>query len=228
MLLFLVSPLWAQSTWQEEFARMPLPEKVSVLGQHNCVRVVLNSFRRNPAVQAVIFMPGATDELYFFHRVNVTLTNNAPNLLDAVSALTNQTYIRATLLPPFLVLHTDEDPLEPAIVVEDQHTADRIRKKRFEKHGVFDDRDWDFMQPILSFDLDTKMRPGLETHASNHFFRHSFAEFDLDGWDALRAVALAGKTGFTVTKKKVTFKGDDRYLAEPVTPPNFLKDDRGK
>lgn len=218
-------PLAAQTTWQEEFAKMPLVEKTPELNRHNCVKVMLNSFQRNPAVKTLIFMPGATDEFYFYRRAKATLTNSAPTLLDAIVALTNQTYIRATLLPPFLLLHTAEDPDEPIIVIQDQHTADRLHKKHFEKQGVFNDSDWDFMQPILSFDLDTKMFPGLNSHESHHFFRHSFAEFDLDGWDALRAVALAGKTEFTVQKKKVVFAGDPRVFA-PAVPPSadFLND----
>jgi hypothetical protein len=224
----LASPLAAQTTWQEGFAKMPLTEKVSELNRHNCVKVMLDSLQRNPAVKALIFMPGATDEFYFFHRARATLTNSAPTLLDAVSALTNQTYIHATLRPPFLLMRTAEDPLDPIIVIQDQRTADRLRKKHFEKHGVFNDRDWDFMQPILSFDLDTRMFPALHSHESHHFFRHSFAEFDLNGWDALRAVALAGKTGFTVRKKRVVFTGDPRVLAPAVPPsPDFLQDKEG-
>jgi len=226
--LALASPLAAQTNWQEELAKMPLTEKVSELNRHNCVKVMLNSFQRNPAVKALIFMPGATDEFYFFRRAKARLTNSAPTLLDAVAALTNQTYIRATLRPPLLLLHTAEDSLDPIIVIQDQHTADRLQKKHFEKHGVFNDRDWDFMQPILSFDLDTKMLPGLNSHESHHFFRHSFAEFGLNGWDALRAVALAGKTVFTVQKKRVVFTGDTRVIA-PAVPPsaNFLQDKDG-
>jgi hypothetical protein len=226
--LALVSPLAAQTNWQETLAKMPLTEKVSELNRHNCVKVMLNSFQRNPAVKALIFMPGATDEFYFFRRAKARLTNSAPTLLDAVAALTNQTYIRATLRPPLLLLHTAEDSLDPIIVIQDQHTADRLQKKHFEKHGVFNDRDWDFMQPILSFDLDTKMLPGLNSHESHHFFRHSFAEFGLNGWDALRAVALAGKTVFTVQKKRVVFTGDTRVIA-PAVPPsaNFLQDKDG-
>jgi hypothetical protein len=225
----LAAPLAAQTTWQEEFAKMPLTQKAPELNRHNCVQVMLNSFERNPAVQALIFMPGATDEFYFYHRARAALTNSAPTLLDAVSALTNQTYIRATWQPPFLLMHTAEDPLEPVIVIQDQHTADRLRKKHFEKHGVFYDRDWDYMQPILDFDLDTKMLPGLYTHESHHFFRHSFAEFNLNGWDALRAVALAGKTSFTVQKKRVVFSGDTRVIAPAVPPsPDFLYDKDGK
>jgi len=217
--LALVLPLAAQTTWQEEFAKMPLTEKVPELNRHNCVRVMLGSFQRNSAVQALVFMPGATDEFYFFRRAHAKLTNSAPTLLDAVMALTNQTYIMATLRPPLLLMHTAEDPLDPIVTIHDQHTADRIRKKHFEKHGLFDDRDWDYMHPILSFDLDTKMLPGLNSNDTHHFFRHSFAEYDLNGWDALRAVALAGKTCFTVEKKRVVFAGDTRVYA-PAVPPS--------
>ncbi|MGP8201388.1 MAG: hypothetical protein ACLQU4_18005 [Limisphaerales bacterium] len=227
-LLAAAGPLAAQTTWQEEFAKMPLTEKVSELNRHNCVKVMLASFQRNPAVKALIFMPGATDEFYFFRRARAALTKSAPTLLDAVSALTNQTYIRATLNPPFLLLRTDEDPLEPIVVIQDQRTADRLRKKHFERHGIFNDRDWDYMQPILAFDLNTKMLPVLQSHESHHFFRHSFAEYDLQGWDALRAVALAGKTGFAVSRKKVVFSGDTRVKAPAVPPsPDFLQDKNG-
>ena len=224
-LLIAAGPLSAQPTWQEAFAKMPLTEKVSELNRHNCVKVMLGSFQRNSAVKALVFMPGATDEFYFFRRARAMLTNPAPTLLDAVSALTNQRYIRATLRPPLLLLHTEEDPLEPVIVIQDQRTADRLPGKHFEKHGIFDDRDWDFIQPILSFDLDTKMLPVVLSHESHHFFRHSFAEYDLNGWDALRAVALAGKTGFTVQRKKVIFTGDTRVLGTAPPPsPDFLND----
>jgi hypothetical protein len=227
-LLAPAGPAAAQTNWQDELAKMPLTEKVGELNRHNCARVMLGSFRRNPAVQALIFMPGATDEFYFFRRARAKLTNGAPTMGDAVAALTNQTYIRATFNPPFLLLRTDEDPVEPIIVVQDQRTADRLRRKHFEKHGVFNDRDWDYLQPILSFDLDTKMFPGLNSHESHHFFRHSFAEFGLNGWDSLRAVALAGKTGFTVRRKNVVFTGDPRVKAPDVPPsPGFLRDEEG-
>lgn len=226
--LALASPLAAQTNWQAELAKMPLAEKTPQLNRHNCVRVMLDSFTRNPVVKAVVFMPGATDEFYFFRRAKVKLTNDAPTLLDAVESLTNQTYVQATFRPPFLLFHTPEDSLDPLIVIQDPRTVERLKKKHFEKHGIYNDRDWDYLQPILSFDLDTKMFPGLFSHESHHFFRHSFAEFDLNGWDALQAMAFAGKTGFTVEKKKVTFTGDPRVKAPAVTPsPDFLLDKNG-
>jgi len=201
---------------------MPLIEKVSALDRRNFARIMLNSFQKNSAVQALILMPGATDEFYFFHRAHASLTNTAPTLLDAVIALTNQTYVRATVVPPFLLLHTTEDPLEPIAVIEDQRTADRIKRKHFEKHILLNDKDWDYVGPILALDLNTFITPKVGSRDSYHFFRHSLSEFDLTGWDALRAVALANKTKFTVKKNSIVFAGDPRILGKPATPGDFL------
>jgi hypothetical protein len=227
--VFLVAALAASGapSWQEEFAKMPLSENASELNPKNCARILFNSFQRNEAVQALVLMPGATDELYFFRRAHARLTNDAPTLLDAISALTNQTFIQATLRPPFLLLHTVEDPLEPVIIVEDERTADRIRKKHFEKHAIFYDRDWDYVEPILAFDVDTRLWPGLHSHDSHHFFRHSLAEFDLNGWDALQAIALAGKTTVTIQRKRIAFHGDTRYRELPPNLSDFLNDRSG-
>ncbi len=217
------SPLQAQTNWQEAFAKMPLTNRVSELNRSNCVAVMLGAFRRNPAVKGLIFMPGATDEFYFFRRARATLTNSAPTLLDAVAALTNQTAIRATVRSPFLLLHTPEDPLEPIEVVENQKAADAIKRHKFAKEALYNDRDWDYLAHLLGFYLNTTMFPRANSHTSFHFFRNSFAAFDLNGWEALEAAALAGKTKFTVTKNQVVFEGDPRVFGAPGTnAPAFL------
>jgi hypothetical protein len=131
------------------------------------------------------------------------------------------------VVPPFLLLHTAEDPLEPMAVIADQRTADRIKRQHFEKHAVYNDRAWDFVEPILAFDLDTHVTPRVGSHDAWHFFRHSFAAFDLNGWDALRAVALAGKTRFAVKKKLIAFAGDTRMLGKPAEVNGFLLQDAG-
>jgi hypothetical protein len=208
-------PLQAQTNWQEAFAKMPLAGRPPELNRSNCVAVLLGSFRRNPAVKGLIFMPGATDEFYFFRRARAKLTNSAPTLLDAVAALTNQTYLRATLRPPFLLLHTAQDPLEPIEAVEDQKAADSIRRHSFAKEALFDDRDWDYVEHWLGFYLNTTMIPRPNSRDSNHFFRNSFAAFDLNGWEALEATALASKTKFTVKKSQIVFEGDTRFLGAP-------------
>jgi hypothetical protein len=205
----------AADTWQDALSRMPLGSNVTELTEKNCVKVMLPAFRSDEVVKALIFMPGATDEFYMFHRAKAGLTNSAPTLLDAVNALTNQTYIRVTFRPPLLLLHTDEDPLEPLVMVNDFATASRLEAKPFVPYALYNDRDWDFLQPILKRKLGIFVDPMAHSHASWHFYRHSLAAWNLNGWEALEAIALAGKTRFTIDHKQVTFEGDTRMMAPP-------------
>jgi hypothetical protein len=188
------------------------------------VEVMLKAFQSNDVVKALIFMPGATDEFYMFKRARTRLTNASPTLLDAVSALTNQTFIRATFRAPFLLLHSDEDPLEPLITIEAESAVEKLKRTRFVARGVYNDRDWDFMQPILRDCVKTDIKPWRYSKASWHFYRHSFAAWNLNGWEALEAVALAGKTRFKVCRKslldfrgiEVEFKPDARVRSVPT------------
>jgi hypothetical protein len=211
-LLLVPWQLMAQTTWQEELGKMPLAKPVTELNRTNVVPVMLAAFKRNSAVKALIFMPGATDEFYFFRRAHAKLTNASPTLLDAVNALTNQTYIRATVRAPFLLLHTAEDPLEPTEIIDDQKTADSIKGHKYDKAAIYDDKDWDYIRHLLGLYLKTNLTPKAFSHDSNHFFRNSFAEFDLTGWEALEAVAMASKTKFTVKKNQVLFDLDERVI----------------
>jgi hypothetical protein len=220
--LFCLAATSHAQTWQDELAKMPLYHPVHELTEKNCADVMLPSLRWNPMVKALVFMPGATDEFYFFHRAHVVLTNETPTLLDAISGLTNQTLIRVTFRAPFLILHTSEDPLEPLIKVEDQKTADRIRAKQLKHFTIYNDRNWDIMQPILEFNLDVRVKPGLKTHDTSHFFRHTFCAWELNGMQFLEAMELAGKTKVTIKKKLVVFEGDTRFLSRPPTPEGFL------
>src|SRR5258708_5671761 len=202
---------------------MTLGSKVTQLNRTNCVDLMLKAFQSNDVVKALIFMPGATDEFYMFHRAKAQLTNDAPSLLDAVNALTNQTLIRATFLRPLLLLHTDEDPLEVIVKIEHQPTAAKLKQRQFLAHVVLNDRDWDFVQPLLKDVLKIEVVPWRYRHDSWHFYRHSFAGWGLSGWEALEAVALAGKTGFTVGRSagfllrrgQVAFECDTRVRATP-------------
>jgi hypothetical protein len=196
--------------WQAALEQMPLGTNVTELNLTNCVAVMLPALQSNQTVKALIFMPGATDEFYFFHRAKAALTNASPTLLDAVNALAQQTRIRVTFRPPMLLLHTAEDPLEPLTIIKSRPTAERLRQTHFLPHVVYNDRDWDFLLPILTEGLKMELRPGLDSMDSWHFYRHSFAAWDLTGWETLQAIALAGKTTFTVRRDQVVFEGDKR------------------
>jgi hypothetical protein len=208
--------LGAQESWPTALARMPLAPNVRQLGRTNCVDILWRAFQSNSVVKGLIFMPGATDEWYMLRAAKADLPGPNPSLLEAVCALTNQTRIRATFRPPMLLLHTAEDSLEPVIIVEDQPTADKIKQARFVPHAVYNDRDWDFLYPILKKKLKAAMRPWRYSLESWHFYRHSFTGWDLTSWEALEATALAGKTTATVKKGKVVFAVD---LRPPVVPP---------
>ncbi len=213
--------LLALEPWQNALSKMPLKSSVTHLTKTNAIEVMLEAFQENDAAKALIFMPGATDEFYFFNRGNATLTNNFPTLLDTITALTNQTLIHVTFRPPFILMHSAEDSLELVSKIEHEPTAERIRKKKFTPHVFYNDRDWDFILPTLSFRLDTKILPGKQSHDSHHFYRHNLAAHNLNGWEILEALAFAGKTQFTVQKKKVLFEGDKRFRARPKVPENF-------
>jgi hypothetical protein len=201
--------------WQAPLSGMPLGDNVRELNRTNGVEIMLRAFQSNPVVKALIFMPGATDEFYMFRRVQAAVTGESPTLLDAVNALTNQTLIRVTFRPPFLLLHSDEDPIEPLITIADAPTAGRIREARFEPHALYNDRDWDFLLPVLKRNLKVKLFPGPRDVHSWHFYRHSFAAWNLSGWEALEAVSLAGKEIVTVERKRVVFEGDERARELP-------------
>jgi hypothetical protein len=194
---------------------MSLPAGLRELNRTNCVAVMLGAFQSNQVVKALVFMPGATDEFYMFRRATARLAQPSPTLLDAVSALTNQTLIHASFRPPFLLLHTEEDLLEPPAVVEDQKTAAKLHGARFVSHGLFNDRDWDALQPVLKKSLNVDMRPWRYRYDSWHFYRHSFASWGLDGWEALEAAALAGRTRFKVVHNCVFFAVDERPRKTP-------------
>jgi hypothetical protein len=211
--------LSAAETWPAALSRMPLGTNVTQLNRTNCVGIMLRAFQSNDVVKALVFMPGATDEFYFFRRAKADLTNGPASLLDAVSALTNQSLIRATFRPPLLLLHTAEDLLEPVIKIEHQATADKLKQARFAVHAIYNDCDWEAMRKALKSSLHIDLLPWPRTHDSWHFYRHSFAEWNLTGWEALEATALAGETTVTVRRKQLVFEFDARVRATPKVAP---------
>ena len=207
--------LVAAEDWQNALAKMPLTSNVVELNRTNCVRVVFDAFQANDTVKALIFMPGATDEFYMFRRAKASLKGDRLSLLDAIVALTNQTFIRVSFHAPLLLLHTDEDPLEPVIHVEHEATSKKLQQTLFPNHFLCNDRDWDYLQPILKKKFRVDVRPWRRSYDSWHFYRHSFAGWNLTGLEFLQAVALAGKTSFAVQRNRLVFEGDERVRATP-------------
>ena len=217
-LVLLCAPLGEASageSWQEALARMPLATPTTELGRTNCVPLMLDSFQSNGVVKALIFMPGATDELYFFRRAHATLTNANPSLLDAVTALTNQTHIQATFQPPLLLLHTTEDSLDVIAVIKNKSTAAKLHQRLVPGRVQLNDADWGVVRTALKWKLSVGLRPIESALPSWHFYRHDFTACGVTDWEMLETLALAGKTTFTVNWLTADFQPDRRSGVTP-------------
>jgi hypothetical protein len=208
----------AAESWQGALSAMPLdiPQSgFTELNRTNCVSLMLNAFQSNSVVKALVFMPGATDEFYFFRRAHAKLTNSIPSLLDAVTALTNQTYIRVTFQPPLLLLHTTEDALDGFVTVKHESTAAKLRQRIVPDRLVFNDADWGKVREMLNRKLSIGLRPWPTALETWHFYRHSFAACGVTQWEMLECVALAGKTTYTVNWLTAEYQPDERAGVVP-------------
>ncbi len=209
-------------TWQQVLARMPLVRPAVQLDKSNAAPLLLESFQSNTVIKAFVLMPGCTDEIYFLEKAKAVLAPSDTTLLAAVTALTNQTSLHVTFKAPFLLLHTDEDLLDVHQTVKDEQALVKLRSARFTPRVVCFDRDWDYLLPMLEGTLKARFEPGRRSPDSWHFYRHAFAAFDLNGEEALRVIALAGKTVYTIEgrtlfgRPKVSFQPDRR--GEPDSP----------
>lgn len=205
----------AAESWQAALAGMPLDVNAAELNRTNCIPLLLNAFQSNAVVKAIIVMPGAADEFYFFRRAHPALSAPNPSLMDAVTALTNQTYIRADFHPPFLLLHTTEDALDPIAIAKNKSTASKLQARMVLGRLIFNDCGWDDLRSKLRGKLGVGLRPFSNAPESWHFYRYNFAACGLSQWQLLEAIALAGKDTFTVHWLTADFKLDNRFGPVP-------------
>ena len=201
--------------WFDALSRMPLGGQVTELNRTNCIPVMLNAFQSNDVVKALIFMPGATDEVSFFRRARATLPGASPSLAEAIMALTSQTYIRADFRPPFLILHTTEDSLDPIALVRNKATAAKLQARMVPDRLVFNDCEWDNLRAALKKKLSVSLRPFSNSPDSWHFYRNTFAACGLTQWQLLEAVAMSGQTTLTVHWLTADFELDTRAGPTP-------------
>jgi hypothetical protein len=208
--LLLVRGVGASEAWIAALQQMPLPAGVRQLNQTNCAPVLLQNFQSNAVAKAFVFLPGATDELYFFKRVQVSLTNANTTVWDAVVALTNQSPLRVTFQAPAVLLYSGEDVLERDDTVQHDATKQKLQSAKPLPHVLALDRDWSQLLGQVKKQIPATVLPFAGTKESWHFYRHTFAGWNLTPWEALEVTARAGKTRFTVVRRGVIFSVDDR------------------
>lgn len=206
--LWMVSPplLPAAQTWEEDLAQLPFQTGDNELASTNCAQVLLGAFHAGEKVKAMVFLPGAVDELYTFHRVKVPLSGET-NLLQAIVSLTNHSMVRLTCRPPLLFLHGTADTTDAKITIDDDRTAERLKRSSLPDFS-FNDRDWDAVQPTLSWGLKVEVKPWKNSPDSWHFYRQTLAGGGLNGWAAIQAFALSAKARATIKHKVVVFEPD--------------------
>ena len=211
----------ADESWQDALSKMPLEASVTELARTNAIPAMLNAFQSNGVVKALVFMPGAADEFVFLRRAHATLTKANPSLTDAIVALTNQTYIQAEFRPPFLLLYTTQDSLEPIIVVKSKSAAAKLKARTVHGRMSFYDSNWDYTRRVVAKKLSVEMLPFSNSPDSSHFWPNNFTACDLTQWELLEAVALSGKTTFTLHWLTANFELDLRpgSLPDPSSLP---------
>lgn len=227
LLLISTMALSAAEPWREAVSAMPLAHPARLINATNFAATFLDSFQSNSVIKAIVLMPGATDEFYFFKRAQVHLPESAKTVADALDALTQQTGVQVTFLSPFLLLHTVEDPAEPLAEVTYPEGAAKLKVRPFLPAFSWNDRDWNFVMPVMRFQMKALFYPEVGSSDMYHFYRHTLAGFGLTEWEALEAVSLAGKTTFSVErgglfyKTRIVFHGDVRgvHKAPPVAGP---------
>jgi hypothetical protein len=196
------------AVWADALAAMPLPAPAPLLNRDNAVCAILESFRSNDVVKAIVVLPGVADDFYLIHRDRPKLNLRAENVLTAIRALTNTTALRATFRDPLLLLHTADDDLEPRVVLDPPRPGSDLDPLQSAHHFWrvhFCDVSWDAAQPFLQSGLGRQVRPAVGSAESAHFERPSLAGWHLTDAEALRAFCLATKTVVSVSSGQITF-----------------------
>ena len=196
-------------SWQTALAGMPLPAPAPLLNRDNAVCLLLDAFRSNDLVRALIVLPGVSDDFYLINRDRPKLNLRATNLLEAVNGLTNATAVQVTFKAPFLLLHLAADRIEPRFVIRDQATVGRLRSERHLAHPLYCDTHWERLQPELGKALGRLIWPQALSADAWHFDRHNFAGWGATDWELLVAISLASGTTFCVQTQAIIFRVQD-------------------
>ena len=204
--LFAFHAAMGEEPWVEALCEMPLPGGTNPVERNNVVRRILEGLQPNGIVKAIVVLPAVSDDLYLINRDQPPLHLRATNLWQAIAALTNTTEIHGTFKSPFLLIHRDEDFLEPRVVIKDVGAVERLKSEARLPHALFCDVHWEKLRPPLNKALRPSVLPWSTSREAWHFARHNLAGWSLSDWELLLAVSLTGKTALTVEKRRVHFE----------------------
>ena len=199
----------AELTWQEALSAMPVNTNVLRIAKTAAPQLIFNALRKNEIVKGIVFLPAATDELYFFDHGSRTWAGQPGSLTDALTALTNGTPFKITYQKPLLLVHLDRDRLDTLIpkgALWDEY--------RTEWSGQWIDLPWERAHSEISRVLRGATPAGKSTEAY-HFYRIYLAGQGMSGFEFARAVALAGRLKVVQRGTKLHFALDERAMLLP-------------
>jgi len=199
--------LCGQETWPSALARMPLNPAIP-LNRDNCMAVLLQAFQSNALVKALVFLPAVSDDFYLINRDRPKLNITASNLLEAITALTNRTDVRATFTAGALLLHLERDRLKPLVTIQDQATGQKMSEGHHLPKVLWVDAHWERLQPRLRKELKMEVLPAGQSSDAWHFARHNLAGWGLSDRELIDLLSLTGKTSISIQKNRLVFQTD--------------------
>jgi hypothetical protein len=210
----------AHLDWPAALAGMPVPERASPLTRSNAVRLIVEHFRSNDVVRAIVFHPGVPDDFYLIHRDQPIGPSPSPSssssspgprvahLAEAIRALTNFTTVRATFAGGVLHLHTDSDRLDarPGSGTMSGPLRLTLEQRRGLGRAQWVDAHWKSVQPALARAVRQTIRPGPDSQDAWHFERVNLVADGLTDWELLNLVALATGTRLSLAPRAIVFE----------------------
>jgi hypothetical protein len=202
----LAAPAPNESDFMDALSRLALPRDIT-LARSNIVRVVLESFRSNEVVKAIVVSPGVIDDLHLINRDAPALKIDARTVADALARLTNCSSSRLEFTNSIVHWRTETERSRPEIVVAAGSPLSASLARGYSLPQVlWIDAHWEKVQPQLKKSLRLSLRPPADADAAWHFERVNIAAAGLNDWEIVRAVAQSTGTRIVIRKRTLTFE----------------------
>jgi hypothetical protein len=199
ILMFLLVRAAIAEPWLEAIEKMPLSGGAVRVYKMAPVRAFFAALRPNDLIKGIIFLPAATDQLYFFDQGELT---GVRTLGAALRELPRKTSVKTAFKSPFILIYATGDstnaPVLPEIPNANEVVLDRAE---------FVDRSWEQILPSLGAKLTVEIRPKADSPEAWHFYRACFAGRQLTRHEVLTALAWSTKTRVRISPDKaLTFE----------------------
>ena len=196
----------AAEEWEEALKKLPFKEGKFEFQKFKGPTALLRAFKGGEQLRGLIFLPGATDYIYFHQGTAFELPRVSRHVLGAITELTNRTSLQATFEAGFLFIHMPEEPLLARMQVRSAGAVEKLKAKAAPKDLLLLDQPWErFLGEALKA-TEVKVSPPAGDPKSFHFYRCYFRAHDLSSWELLKVLSLTMKAECIVEDEGVEFR----------------------